>query len=284
MTNYGDATEAAIGRVVAALERYGQTSIVALSGVPGTGKSFVASIAAQRFTDEPLLVRTVQFHRSYTYEEFVEGMRIDSNGAVQIVAGIFLEWNERALDDADSRYVLLIDEFTRADISAALGELLTYLEHRGSAFLTMYGRHSVRVAPNLYVLATLNPTDRTALNLDSAIIRRLRMLTFLPDPEQMREMLTDRGLSDACLDRLSGVFSECRDAFPNEYDSLMPFGHGIFSQVQDEAPDLHHLWDERIRHLLQRPNLDPHPFKHIIEASYPWRNAGHREPDANPDT
>lgn len=278
MNNYGDTTEAAIDRVLTALDRYGQSSIVALAGVPGTGKSFIASIAAQRFTDDPLFVRTVQFHRSYTYEEFVEGMRIDSNGAVQIMSGVFLDWNARALDDPDSRYVLLIDEFTRADISAALGELLTYLEHRRAAFLTMYGRQSVKVALNLYVLATLNPSDRTALDLDSAIIRRLRMLTFLPDPQQMREMLDNRGLSSTCLDRLSSVFSNCRDAYPDQYESLMPFGHGIFSQVRSEVPDLYQLWDERIRYMLQRPNLDPHPFKQVIEDSYPWRDPGHQEP------
>lgn len=278
MTNYGDATEAAIERVVTALERYGQSSIVALAGVPGTGKSFVASIAAQRFAPDPLYVRTVQFHRSYTYEEFVEGMRIDSNGAVQILPGILLDWNERALDDIDARYVLLIDEFTRADISAALGELLTYLEHRESAFLTMYGRRSVKIAPNLHVLATFNPSDRTALDLDNAIIRRLRILTFLPDPHQMREMLGNRGLSPSCLDKLSALFSKCQDEYPDQYESLMPFGHGIFSQVQDEIPDLYRLWDERIRYLLQRPNLDPHPFKQIIEDSYPWRDPQHREP------
>lgn len=278
MTDYGTATEAAIERVVKALERYGGSSIIALAGVPGTGKSYVASIAAQRFTDEPLLVRTIQFHRSYTYEEFVEGMRLDAGGAVDIVAGVFLEWNQQALDDPDTRYVFLIDELTRADIATVLGELMTYLEHREMSFLTMYGRRPVNISSNLHVLATYNPTDRSALDLDNALIRRMRILSFLPDTNQLMEMLDESDLSKQCLDRLCKMFSICQKAFPDTYESLMPFGHGIFSQVGQEIPDLHELWDERLRHLLQRPSLDPHPFKQVIEQAYPWRDPGYSEP------
>lgn len=277
MTDYGVATEAAIKRVVTACERYGSDSIIGLAGVPGTGKSYIAAIAAQRYTGEPLLVRSVQFHRSYTYEEFIEGMRLDQGGAVEVVSGVFLDWNQRALLDPDNRYVLLIDELTRADMSTVLGELMTYLEHRERPFFTMYGRRDVFVAPNLVVLATYNPTDRSALDLDNALIRRMRILPFLPDMGQLKEMLSATSLSPACLDRLYGMFDACRTAHPDTYESLMPFGHGIFSQVTQESPDLFLLWEERLRFLLQRPSLDPHPYKQIIEQAYPWRDPSHIE-------
>ena len=99
MTNYGPATERKIAEVVDACTRYGARSIIALAGVPGTGKSFVASIAAQRFTREPLLVREIQFHQSFSYEEFIEGLRINDASGVNVVSGVFQEWNERALED-----------------------------------------------------------------------------------------------------------------------------------------------------------------------------------------
>src|ERR1700722_8223899 len=122
MTDYGKATEQKIDEVLDACERSGKRSIIALAGVPGTGKSFIASIAAQRFTHEPTLVREIQFHQSFSYEEFIEGMRIDITGGVSVSPGVFLDWNRCALDDPRQRYVLLVEELTRANISAVLGE------------------------------------------------------------------------------------------------------------------------------------------------------------------
>lgn len=277
MTNYGDATEQKIGEVVEACELYGSRSIVALAGVPGTGKSFVASIAAQRFAGEPLLVREIQFHQSFTYEEFMEGLRMDAAGAVTVHPGVFLDWNEKAREDEARRYVLLIEELTRANLAAVLGELLTYLEYRDRPFYTVYSRRPVYVANNLTVLATYNPTDRSALEIDAALIRRLRVLRTPPSPEQLDEMLRGRSLTPKVVERLKRVFLACKEEFP-DYEYLMPFGHGVFADVQKEQPDLHRLYVERIEHFLRRPLADPHPFTEVIEANYPWRDQAYVEP------
>ncbi len=271
MTTYGAATEAKINEVLDACGRYGSSAIVALAGVPGTGKSYVASIAAQRFTNEPLLVREVQFHQSFSYEEFVEGLRVDSSLGVTVVPGVFLEWNQRALDDPEHKYVLLIEELTRANLPAVLGELMTYLEHRERAFLTIYSRKPVRVADNLTIIATYNPTDRSAIELDTALIRRLRIIHSGPDMGQLSEMLEAK-VSPEALTSLRKIFSECESNFGEQYRHLMPFGHGIFAGVESEKPDLHRLWTERIEHLLRRPLIEPHPFTEIIEGNYPWRD------------
>lgn len=270
-TNYGTATEAAIANVVAACERYGARSIVALAGVPGTGKSFVASIAAQRFCGEPLLVREIQFHQSFSYEEFIEGLRVDDRSAVNAVPGVFLEWNERALDDPEHKYVLLIEEFTRANLAGVLGELMTYLEHRDRPFVSVYSRRPIYIAKNLTILATYNPTDRTAIELDSALIRRLRIVRFMPSGDQLSEML-DGKLAPHVIERLKSIFESCAEKFGRDYEYLMPFGHGVFADVEAEKPDLHLLWKERIEHLLRRPLVEPHPFTDAIEELFPWRN------------
>lgn len=272
MTNYGTATEQKITEVVDACARYGSRSIIALVGVPGTGKSFVASIAAQRFTNEPLLVREIQFHQSFSYEEFIEGLRIDESTGVSVVPGVFQEWNERASEDNENNYVLLVEELTRANLSAVLGELMTYLEHRDRPFLTVYSRKPVYVAKNLVLLATYNPSDRTAIDLDAALIRRLRIIRFLPSAEQLAEMLSAQELSPGVIDRLQNIFRECEKRFPDQYEHIMPFGHGVFADVSSERPDLHRLWVERIGHLLRRPLLEPHPFTDVIEELYPWRD------------
>jgi 5-methylcytosine-specific restriction protein B len=279
MSNYGSATEQKIQEVVAASERSGSRSIVALAGVPGTGKSFIASIAAQRFSGDPLLVREIQFHQSFSYEEFIEGMRIDSSGAVTVLPGVFLEWNDQAHEDPDRRYVLLIEELTRANLSAVLGELMTYIEHRDRPFMTVYSRRPVAVAKNLTVIATYNPTDRSAIEVDNALLRRLRIIDFPPSTEQLVEMLASSNLSKKALAQLQRVFTACQEQFRSDYDHMMPFGHGIFADVVSETPDLHRLWVERIRHIVRRPLVDPHPFADLIQQEYPW----HQSPEFSLD-
>lgn len=269
--SYGAYTEAEIDRVVAACERYGGTSIISLSGVPGTGKSFVASIAAQRFCNEPTLVREIQFHPSYTYEEFVEGMRIDASGGVETMPGVFLEWNERALSDPENRYVLLIEELTRANIASVLGELMTYIEHRERPFFTMYSRRAVNIAPNLCVISTFNPIDKSAIEIDSALLRRLRVLEFPPSNAVLSEMLSDR-LSVDVISKLQDLFDACQKEFGEEFENLMPFGHGVFSEIQDES-ELHDLWKQRLVKFIKNPVLGAHPFADLIEQNFPWKEA-----------
>jgi AAA domain (dynein-related subfamily) len=269
---YGAATEKKIAQVAEACERYGSTAIIALAGVPGTGKSYVASIAAQRFTNEPLLVREIQFHQSFSYEEFIEGMRIDSKGEVAVKPGVFLEWNERASDDPDNRYVLLIEEFTRANLAAVLGELLTYLEYRDRPFFTVYSRRPVTVAKNLTLVATYNPTDQSAIEVDAALLRRLRILRCPPSIEQLAEMLQGSALSASAVTALQDIFVKCREKVGDAFNVVMPFGHGIFAGVDEEKPDLHRLWFERIEPILRQPLREPHPLTSVIEAAYPWRD------------
>jgi AAA domain (dynein-related subfamily) len=276
--HYGAATEAKIDEVIKTCTRYGASSIIALSGVPGTGKSYVGRIAAQRLAGEPLRVREIQFHQSTTYEEFVEGLRIDSTGAITVAPGLFLEWNDYALDDPSLTWVLLIEELTRANISAVLGELMTFLEDRTRPFTTVYKKRPVRVAPNLILLSTYNPTDRSALEVDSALLRRLRVIQFPPDEGQLEDMLAAT-IPPQVITRIKVLFQIVKAKHDAEYEYQMPFGHGIFAEVRQERPDLYQLWEERIRHMLRRPLVQPHPFYDTIRAAYPWTAPDYSEPE-----
>lgn len=264
-------TKDKVAEVVAACERYGKTSIIALSGPPGSGKSHVALLAAHAIARLQTRVREIQFHQSYSYEEFIEGLRIAPDGSVRPEKGVFLRINEDAEADTvpGHNYVLLIEEFTRANLSSVLGELLTYVEHRNRSFETMFSRTSVQVAENLILMSTFNPTDRSAVNIDDALLRRMRIIDFLPDVDQLEEMLTGRGVSPHVLRKLGDIFRECESEHEELYASRMPFGHGIFSEVNDES-DLHSLWHQRIHRILYRPGQDPHEFAETIERAYPW--------------
>ena len=276
--HYGDATEVKVSQVRSVCERYGSTSIVALAGVPGTGKSFVGRIAAQRIAGEPTRVRELQFHPSTTYEEFIEGLRIDVSGAIAVEPGLFLEWNDYALDDPTLTWVIFIDELTRANISAVLGELMTFVEDRSRSFTTLYSRRPVRIAENLIILGTYNPTDRSAIEVDNALLRRMRIIQFAPDAGQLRDMLRSTDLSAAATDKLVALFDTVKAAHPDDYEFLMPFGHGIFAEIRQERPDLNLLWEERIRYMLQRPLVQAHPFYDTIRRAYPWTDPDYFEP------
>lgn len=271
MTDYGPATERKIAEVMDACRDYGAISIIALSGVPGTGKSYIANIAAQRLASDPLMVREIQFHPSYSYEEFIEGYRATPQGGFAPELGVFLEWNELARGDPSKTYVLLIEELTRANLPSVLGELLTYVEHRQRPFFTMYTRRAVKIATNLIILATYNPRDRSALELDDAIIRRLRIIPFLPDTGQLVEMLSGKGLSAAAIERLCQIFDTCK-AEHKDYQTLMLFGHGMFAGIAAERPHLHRLWVQRIQPMMRRPLFQPHPFADTIARLYPWQD------------
>lgn len=276
---YPPATEAKINEVVVALERYGGNSIVVLSGVPGTGKTFVSEVAAQRHCGHPLLVKPIQFHQSYAYEDFIEGLRPTPDGGFMPASGVFLELNDRARADQGNRYCLLIEEFTRANIASVLGELMTYIEYRNRSFITPLTRRRVTVADNLVILATMNPRDRSALEVDDALIRRLRIIDCPPDTDQLQEMLRaslpNGGQSQdesQLIAALVRIFKECERQHPGTYRELMPFGHGIFDRVESER-DLFYLWHQRIKHLLERPLVTPHPFAETIKPLYLWKDS-----------
>lgn len=276
--NYGTATEAKIAEVISACKKFGKRSIVALSGVPGTGKSFIAKIAAQRLATDPLMVREIQFHPTYSYEEFIEGYRAAPEGGFELTNGTFLDWNYRAQNDPADTYLLLIEELTRANLPAVLGEVMTYVEYRDREFYTLYGKKPVVLAENLLIIATFNPRDRSALEMDDALIRRLRIIDCPPDIDQLSEMLSGRNIPDAAKRQLGTIFERCKkfcedEGRPEDYLRLMPFGHGIFSDVTDEKPDLHLLWKQRIIHLLVPPGREPHPFYDTIAGQYPWKDS-----------
>ena len=182
--------------VQALLDQFGQAI---LYGPPGTGKTRLArGVAAEilglaagdELEEEKERFQFVQFHPSYNYEDFVRGIRMetDDNGRVAYKTEnrVFGEMAERALANKGEPHVLVIDEINRANVSAVLGELIYGLEmeYRGNKVQTPYevdGGYGLTVPSNLKVIGTMNTADRTIGQIDYAVRRRFAFVQCLPD-------------------------------------------------------------------------------------------------------
>lgn len=150
-------------------------------GTPGTGKTHVAREFATWFTKSPGRVELVQFHPTYSYEDFVEGFRPRPNGnGFRLVEGPLLRIAERARADEDKNYVLVIDELNRGNVARVFGELYFLLEYRDEPARLLYREEPFTLPANLFLIATMNTADRSIALLDSALRRRFYFVDFEP--------------------------------------------------------------------------------------------------------
>jgi 5-methylcytosine-specific restriction protein B len=158
-----------------------------LYGPPGTGKTFIAREIGRFLTEDDGDLEVVQFHPSYTYEQFVEGyrpvVREDGEMFYELRPGPLVELAERAAENRDRRFVLLIDEVNRGNLPKIFGELLYLLEYRGEAVRLMYRRADKPfvLPPNLYFLGTMNTADRSIGVIDAALRRRFHFRGLFPN-------------------------------------------------------------------------------------------------------
>lgn len=162
---------------------------VILYGPPGTGKTRASLELARlwkRWQGEDT-VEQVTFHPTFAYEDFIEGFRPDPDGGgFTLRDGVFVQLCDRARDDEDRQYLLLVDEINRGDVSRILGELVTGLEKdkRGAhaARRLPYSQRPFWVPPNLHILGTMNTADRSISLMDVAVRRRFAFIETPPDP------------------------------------------------------------------------------------------------------
>ena len=158
---------------------------VILQGAPGVGKTFAAKRLAYSMmgVKDQERVMMVQFHQSYTYEDFIEGFRPSSGSTgFEIKKGSFYNFCKKAADDLDSEYFFIIDEINRGNLSKIFGELFMLIESdkRGNALQLLYSDEKFYVPANVYIIGMMNTADRSLAMLDYALRRRFAFFSMLP--------------------------------------------------------------------------------------------------------
>jgi len=285
-------TDESISNNISYLNEYSQKVIdsknVIFRGAPGTGKSYLAKeiaayiISNKRTTkydelndDEKAQIEFVQFHPSYDYADFVEGLRPTVNGnqlGFELRDGIFKSFVERARenfeasqnDDGDKfverkDYVFIIDEINRGEISKILGELFFAIDpgYRGKegAVSTQYSNlhddpdKKFYIPENVYIIGTMNDIDRSVDTFDFAMRRRFRFIEI--DADKRMEMLDELGENvkkdvEKRMKSLNKSIAET-DGLGKNYQ----IGAAYYLKLESIDFDFDILWSDYLKPLLQ---------------------------------
>ncbi len=167
---------------------------VIFQGPPGTGKTFIAKKLARCLAGSGERVKLVQFHPSYAYEDFVQGFRPkmeNGQSGFELRDGPLLRIAEKARNDLNNDYYLIIDEINRGNLAKVLGELYFLLEYRDEPVALQYSDKEFRLPKNLYIIATMNTADRSIALVDMALRRRFYFKLFHPDEEPVKNVLRE---------------------------------------------------------------------------------------------
>ena len=169
---------------------------IMLYGPPGTGKTYVAQELCKSLVQAAGgEYEVVQFHPSYAYEDFFEGLRPrlndDGSGGIgfSLVHGPLRRMAARATEDPLSPYVLIIDEINRANLAKVFGELYFLLEYRSVSVALQYSEEPFALPRNLFIIGTMNTADRSIALVDAAMRRRFYFQKLFPTEAPVKELL-----------------------------------------------------------------------------------------------
>ncbi|WXG46995.1 MAG: AAA family ATPase [Candidatus Atabeyarchaeum deiterrae] len=262
-----------------------------LYGPPGTGKTLVATEFARYFARDGGRTELVQFHPSYCYEDFVEGIRPSITSEKQIsyevCDGILKSVCSEAIRNPNRKFVIVIDEINRGNLAKIFGELIYCLEYRGerNRVLLPYSHEYFFLPSNLYVIGTMNSADRSIALVDYALRRRFAFKEFMPDRQVLSAWLEK---NPSLIDKniVVDLFEKLNQKIKGDpkLGKHFQIGHSYFMLEKLDKRKLQDTWTHNIKPLLEEYYFDAedtvNSFQKIFDEVLTAIHAIAKEPNA----
>ena len=230
---------------------------VIFDGVPGTGKTFVAQelggYLSRKEGKSVGDVKVVSCHGGMSFEYLFQGLAPKDDGRLKSEKGIIADFVEKAEDNENAFYVLVLDEINRANIPQVFGQMLYLLEYRGKDIELPYDGESISLPNNLLVIATMNSEDRSTGVLDFAFRRRFSHFRFDPDSNVLSKWLNKKykNSDEVNISQVVDLFENLNKKL-KEFDENFQVGHSYFmTNYPLSNTGIKNLWETEIIPLLE---------------------------------